>query len=135
MLLLGHGKGISWPYLSDSPKIETVINMENLAILPLAVIIDLTLGEYPGFLHPVVWMGQVINWEMRIAPNRGQGIQFIYGMAMVVITIALFAGAFYFLLAFLKEINTIAYIIVAAIILKSTFSWRQLRQSVIKVKS
>ncbi|MBI2287809.1 MAG: cobalamin biosynthesis protein, partial [Chloroflexi bacterium] len=39
--------------------------MEILLILVLAVALDLTIGEPPRAIHPVVWMGKVVSFLVR----------------------------------------------------------------------
>ena len=109
--------------------------MENIVVLFLALVIDVTLGEYPRLMHPVVWLGNVISTELRFAPRSGRRLQLAYGIAMVTLTIAVFALATYFLLSYLREVNTIAYVLVAAFLLKSSFSVRELRRTALRVKA
>lgn len=100
--------------------------LENLLILPLALAIDILVGEYPDFLHPVAWMGHVISLLLKQAPSKGKLLQMVYGGAMVVFTAALFAVPVFFLLGFLRDVSPAAYVIVGALLLKSTFSLRTL---------
>ena len=109
--------------------------MENVIVLFLALVIDLTLGEYPRPVHPVVWLGNVISAELRFAPRSGRRLQLAYGIATVTMTIAVFALAAYLLLTYLRGVNTIAYVLVAAFLLKSTFSVRELRRTALRVKA
>ena len=109
--------------------------MENIIVLFLALVIDFTLGEFPRPMHPVVWLGNVISVELRCAPRSGRRLQLAYGIAMVTITVAAFALATYVLLTYLRGLNTIAYVLVAAFLLKSTFSVRELRRAALRVKT
>ncbi len=108
--------------------------VENLFILPLALAIDLAFGEYPRILHPVVWMGQIILWQLKLAPENSGKAQFAYGMFIVLFTISLFAVPVYIILFYIRGMSTIAYVVVAALLLKSTFSLRYLIQAAQKVK-
>lgn len=108
--------------------------MENLVVLPLALAIDLAIGEYPRPLHPVVWMGRVISWGLKLAPKKGNKTRFIYGTFMVVFTIALFGVPIYFLLLYLRGLSPIAYVAAAALLLKSCFSLRELHRVASRVK-
>jgi adenosylcobinamide-phosphate synthase len=45
-----------------------------------AVALDATFGEPPARLHPVVWMGTVLNWLEARAPE-GEPARFVYGIA------------------------------------------------------
>jgi adenosylcobinamide-phosphate synthase len=53
---------------------------------------------------------------------------------MVLITLGLIVTAVYFLLAYLREVNPVVYIIVAGLLVKFTFSLRGLRQAVDAVR-
>lgn len=105
-----------------------------LYILPLALIIDLVIGEYPACIHPVTWIGSVISFQLKAVPGKGSALQFIYGMIIVVFTAALFTSPVYFLLYYLRDWSTIGFIIVAALLLKSTFSIRILYRVANNVK-
>ena len=49
-------------------------------VLLLAVIFDILFGETPAFLHPVVWMGKLINLFVGAAPHESQeNIWFVNG--------------------------------------------------------
>jgi adenosylcobinamide-phosphate synthase len=108
--------------------------MENVYVLIAAVALDLLLGEPPLIIHPVVWMGKFISlWEK--TGMRGSPLfQFIYGLVMTLITIALFALPVYFLLRFLGHWNSLAYILVGACLFKSAFSFRELRRAAQKIQ-
>jgi adenosylcobinamide-phosphate synthase len=108
--------------------------VENVVILLLALAIDLTIGEYPRPLHPVVGMGKFASLGLRIAPRRGRWAQLIYGGGVVILTIALFTLPAYFLLSYLRELNMVAYVVVAALLLKATFSVKELGRAALRVK-
>jgi adenosylcobinamide-phosphate synthase len=100
---------------------------DDLAVLALAVLLDLTLGEPPARLHPTVWMGFMVGFLESRAPKEG----FAAMMAGLLITLCLvcFWGAAAFLVAWgLKEIHTIVYIVVGAVLLKTSFSVRLLHK-------
>jgi adenosylcobinamide-phosphate synthase len=105
-----------------------------LYILPLALIIDLVIGEYPASLHPVTWIGNVISLLLKPVPKKGSALQFLYGGVIVVFTVALFTAPVFFLLFYLRDWSTIGFIIVAALLLKSTFSIKILYKLGNKVK-
>lgn len=108
--------------------------LENMIVLLIALAIDLTLGEFPRPMHPVVWLGKVISLESRVAPRQGRRAQLVYGTGMVILTIALFALPAYFLLTYLKGVNVVAYVLVGAFLLKSTFSIKELYRAASKIK-
>lgn len=108
--------------------------MEYIVILLLALIVDLTLGELPSPFHPVAWLGKLIQLEVKIAPRQGKWARLLCGTLMVLGTVALLALPSYFLLAYLAGVNQIVYILVAAILLKVTFSIKGLRKAALSVK-
>ena len=108
--------------------------MEHVVILLLALIIDLLVGEYPRRLHPVVWLGSLISLELRLAPRRGKRAQLSYGAGMVLLTTGLLGAGTYFLLDYLRDVSMFAYIVVAVLLLKSTFSVKELNDVALRVK-
>jgi adenosylcobinamide-phosphate synthase len=108
--------------------------MEIIIILAAAVVLDLVLGEPPLALHPVVWMGKFIFiWEK--AGLKGKPwFQFTYGLIMTLATAALFALPVYFLLHYLEQWNTLAFVIVGACLFKTTFSLKELWRAALKIK-
>jgi adenosylcobinamide-phosphate synthase len=108
--------------------------MESIIILLLALAIDLSLGEFPSYLHPVVGMGKLASLGLKISPRRGRRAQLSYGGVVVVLVLAIFVLPTYFLLSYLHGLNTVAYVVVGALLLKSTFSVRGLRRAALRVK-
>jgi len=102
--------------------------------LSLALAIDLALGEPPRVIHPVLWMGKVISFLKRGGTEQPRLVQFVYGVGITLVTIGLFTAPAYFMLFYLKSLSFVAYVIVGAVLLKSTFSLRELRQVALKVK-
>ena len=108
--------------------------MEAVFVLALALTIDLTLGEPPLPIHPVVWMGKTAGWMIKGGRRFTPAFQFVYGTFVVLLTIAMFALPTYFLLAYLRGVNVVVYVLVSAVILKTTFSLRELRRAANRVK-
>jgi adenosylcobinamide-phosphate synthase len=109
--------------------------MESIIILLLALAIDLVVGEFPPPLHPVVWMGKLTSLlGLRIAPRQGRWAQLSYGVVVVVLVLAIFVVPAFFLLFYLRELNTVAYVLAGAFLLKSTFSVKELRRAALRVK-
>lgn len=96
--------------------------MDGLLILLPALVIDLTLGEPPPIIHPVVWMGKVVSFLMRGGSERSPVAQFLYGLGVVLATVGIFVIPVCFFLSYLKSISLIAYVAIAALILKISFS-------------
>ncbi|MBM3118659.1 MAG: cobalamin biosynthesis protein [Chloroflexi bacterium] len=108
--------------------------MEIIFILLIALALDLAFGEPSNTRHPIAWLGKLISLEMKLAPQTGKVSQLAYGAIMVFVTLGLIILPIYFLLAYLKEINPVIYIVVAGLLLKYSFSLRGLRQAVNAVK-
>ena len=108
--------------------------MEIILILALALALDLALGDPPNAIHPVAWMGKVISLLERGSHGQRPVGQFLYGILMTLFTMALFIIPVYFIVVYLKSLNLAAYIIVAAILLKCTFSIKGLQHAALKVK-
>jgi len=100
----------------------------DLAVLVLALAFDLALGEPPAAVHPVVWMGGLVGALERRAP-KGPRAQLIYGGAMVAVGVLTVALAAWLLFGFLRVQAPLAYAIVGALALKSSFAVRCLFQA------
>ena len=108
--------------------------MEILLILFLALILDFVLGDPPNAVHPVAWMGKVASYLIKSVKSRSSTVQFIYGAAIVVFIMGLFAVPVFFGLRYLYGFNSVAYILVGAVLLKLTFSVKGLRRAGLTIK-
>ncbi len=108
--------------------------MDILLIVLLALTFDLVLGEPLRTIHPVVWMGKVISLLEKGNTGQSALAQFLYGSGIVLVTVGLFAVPAYFALLYLKSFSFAAYVIVGAVLLKSTFSLRELRRAALGIK-
>ncbi|GFO97225.1 adenosylcobinamide-phosphate synthase [groundwater metagenome] len=99
-----------------------------LQVLLLALLLDILFGEPPAFMHPVVWMGNLINFFVSRAPRRQSKL---YGLFMAVFCAgtALLAG-----LVIASSGEDLMSLIIAAFFLKSTFSIRMLIVSALGIK-
>ena len=100
----------------------------------LAIAVDTALGEPHRIIHPVVWMGKVASFLERGSHSQSPIAQFIYGTAMVLVIMGLFIAPVYFILPYLKEISFVGYVIAGAVLLKTTFSLKELRRAALKVR-
>ncbi|MBI4318842.1 MAG: cobalamin biosynthesis protein [Chloroflexi bacterium] len=108
--------------------------MNEALIIVMAVGIDLALGEPPAAAHPVVWMGKLIGWLERRAPARPVA-QFWFGCGMLILAAAVFALPAYALMALAQAWHPAAYVALGALLLKSTFSVRELRAAALRVRT
>ncbi|MBN1813587.1 MAG: cobalamin biosynthesis protein [Anaerolineae bacterium] len=100
-----------------------------LSVLGLALILDLLLGDPPSDFHPVAWMGRLIGWGERLAPDAGPGITFVYGAAWVLFGMIICTLPVVGLLAGARWVGEILYIPAAALLLKSTFTYSGLARA------
>ena len=103
-----------------------------LLILALAVLWDVVLGE-PRRFHPVRGLGILISWLEKIAPKNGKAAPFLYGAGLAIILPGALALGTYFLLFNLRQINPLAYVVVAVPLLKSCFAVKALGQEALKI--
>ena len=108
--------------------------MEEVAILAAAVALDVLVGEYPSRLHPVIWMGRLTDWLIEGAPPSGPQLQFGYGVLVVIIVTLATALPAWLALNFAQSIHPVAYIVIGALVLKPSFSLRELWGSVEAVR-
>jgi adenosylcobinamide-phosphate synthase len=104
-----------------------------LAILALALLLDWTIGEYPSFFHPVVWMGRATSAGLRLAPASGWWRQFLFGAVLTLLAVSVSAGLAWIVLQALAAHYLVAYVLVAGILLKSSFALRELGRAALAV--
>ena len=98
--------------------------------MALALLLDLTLGEPPNRLHPTVWMGKTVALAERIAPGQqsATALQLVFGAGIALLIPTLW-GALAWAAAFgLLQLHPLAYLVVVAVLLKTTFSVRMLHR-------
>lgn len=107
----------------------------NGLMLLLALAID-QLGEPPNAVHPVVWIGNTIGLltRPRLWSRFPNWLQFTYGVAVSIVIVGAFSAASFFLLRWIAGLNTVAYVIVGAVLLKTTFSLRGLHMAAVRVR-
>lgn len=117
--------------------------MEPLLILLIALALDLLLGEPPSPIHPVVWMGKTISLGEKLAPSlhkapasskKERAKQLVYGACLTLLTVSIFAAATYFALHYLNELTSMTYVIVGGLLLKTSFSFKELRRVALEMK-
>jgi adenosylcobinamide-phosphate synthase len=109
--------------------------LDTILIILIALAVDLVLGEPPPAAHPVVWMGKLVSRLIKCTGSRSPSCQFFWGMVSSLFVIALFAIPSIILLFYVKQLNPIAFVVAAGVLLKTTFSMRGLRQAALKIKS
>jgi adenosylcobinamide-phosphate synthase len=94
-------------------------------MLVLAVGGDLMFGEPPAVLHPVVWMGRVIEACERSIPWQGRVMQLCAGASIALAVPALFASGALVVESLLRG-HPLIQVIVCAVLLKTTLAMRAL---------
>jgi adenosylcobinamide-phosphate synthase len=109
--------------------------MAEITILVLAIIIDIIFGELPNMLHPVAWLGKLINLEIRFSPGKGKNAQIAYGITILILTTVIISLLVYFAFSFIRQYDEVVYIILGALLLKLTFSIRGLITSALHTRN
>jgi len=99
----------------------------DMALLLLAVLLDLAVGELPDRLHPTVWMGKTVSWTEKLAP-KGRRSQLVYGAGIALLIPVFWGGLAYLAADGLQRLHEVSYILAGAALLKPTFSVRMLFQ-------
>jgi adenosylcobinamide-phosphate synthase len=107
---------------------------QDAALLGLALILDIALGEPPRALHPVVWMGRVIGILERMGLPRGRVGALSVGVLAIAVVPLGFGGVAALLMLGLRELGPVAYMLGGAMALKSTFSVRDLGRAATRVR-
>ncbi len=97
-----------------------------LATVLLAGLIDVTLGEPPSALHPVVWIGRLIGALERRRPRGRPGAELAYGVLIVLVTAGTAFAAGLIITLLLDHAPWWLALVVGACVLKTVFSLRGL---------
>lgn len=105
-------------------------SIEELVILPAALILDLSCGELPEGIHPTVWMGRVADFfESKLKTGQGEkGL--VSGIVLVVISLTFFVVPIYFLSIALRTTHWLVYMPIMVLLLKSSFAIRSMEEHV-----
>ena len=105
------------------------VPLDVLALL-LALALDLAFGEPPNRLHPTVWIGKTVALAERIAPgpHSSSTVQLAVGAVMALLVPTAWAAAAWAASFGLMQLHPLAYLVVVAALLKTTFSVRMLHR-------
>ena len=105
------------------------VPLDVLAVL-LALILDLALGEPPNRLHPTVWIGKTVSLAERVAPGPQSrpAVQLLVGAVMALSIPAAWGAAAWAITFGLLQLHPLAYLLIVAVLLKTTFSVRMLQE-------
>jgi adenosylcobinamide-phosphate synthase len=104
-----------------------------LAILGVALLLDLLAGEYPAPLHPVVWMGAGISAVLRLAPAAGWWRQLLFGAFLTAGTVAFWTAAAVLVMHFSAGVFLLS-VVPGVFLLKASFALRELLAAAERVR-
>ena len=103
-----------------------------LGILVAAILIDLIIGEPPEKIHPVVWIGKMIEHLDGRIVRVGGDLDLIKGAGVLTASILL-SGILTFLLMEIASTWFLVEILIGGFILKSTFSFNYFKGAIRRV--
>ena len=124
---------------SDTPFFAMLAGLPTIsaAALLIAFAVDHVLGEPPARLHPVVWMGNCLNWAAaKVLPqppkneNAVDYPSFLAGAGVWIALVALVLIVTYSLQRAVLQLPAIWAALLLGLLLKPLFAWRMLRREV-----
>ncbi len=104
------------------------------AILGLALLMDIAVGEYPAFLHPVVWIGKLTSALLCLAPASGWWRQFFFGTLLtLLIVVGASASLAWLVLDVAASVHPVLKIVIGVFLLKASFALRELGRAAMRV--
>ena len=95
----------------------------------LAFLIDAVFGEYPDRIHPTVGIGKIITYLKPKLKDSNPNVERANGVILAIGVMLIVAVPVFLLLFWLRqEFGQIAYIIVGAVLFKSTFAVKGMGQ-------
>ncbi len=109
--------------------------MRRIFVIVIALFLDAILGDPPNRWHPVAWMGRVIAWGQRRAPEPQTSPfrSFLYGLGMMWVGCVALWGLGASLARLIRSLPTLWGMVVEGIVLKTTFSLRGLSRAATQI--
>ncbi|HSV42415.1 MAG TPA: cobalamin biosynthesis protein, partial [Methanomassiliicoccales archaeon] len=110
-----------------------MIELLYLALLigSLGIVLDLTLGEPPNRLHPVVWIGSVIAFLDKRIERKGQRADRAKGVLLALTPLLLFPVVFTLILAIVHDVfGALVWAVACAIVMKTMFAIKAMERHV-----
>jgi len=115
-------------------SINISVLVDSLLIFVLAFLIDVTFGEFPDRIHPTVAMGKVIDYFKPKIRSDSSRTEMANGVLLGLGVILFFAVPAYLTIFLVQHFfGWIPYIIVSAILLKSTFALKCMRRYTVPI--
>jgi adenosylcobinamide-phosphate synthase len=113
---------------------ESGIFVDSLLIFVSAFLIDTVFGEFPDRIHPTVWIGKAVAYFKPKFKNENPQIEKVNGVLLCLLIILVVAVPVYCLLLGIRHFfGWIPYIIVAAVLFKTTFAAKCMRQYTVPI--
>ena len=114
--------------------IESGVFIDSLLIFVVAFLIDAVFGEFPDRIHPTVWIGKTIAYFKPKFKTENPRTEKVNGVLLCLLVIIIVAVPVYFLLLGIRHFfGWIPYIIVAAVLFKTTFAAKCMKQYTIPI--
>jgi len=114
--------------------IESSVFVDSVLIFVLAFLIDVVFGEFPDRFHPTVWIGKVIDYFKPKFKNENPRIAKVNGVILCLLVILVVAVPVYFLLFAIQQFfGWVPYIVVSAILFKTTFAMKCMKQYTVPI--
>jgi adenosylcobinamide-phosphate synthase len=114
--------------------IESGFFVDSVLIFVLAFLIDAVFGEFPDRIHPTVWIGKTIAYFKPKFKNSNPRIEKVNGVVLCLLVMLLAAVPVYLLLFGVRYFfGWIPYIVVAAVLFKTTFAARCMRDYTVPI--
>jgi adenosylcobinamide-phosphate synthase len=124
-------------YRQESDEVDMMVDFANigipLAVILVAILFDMLLGDPPNRFHPVAWMGNWIALGRRAAPRTGRFVPFLYGLLLIAGSILVMSCIGYLLQVGCQKLPLVMNVVVQAAILKCAFSARSLSNAANRV--
>ena len=124
-------------YRQGSGEVDMMVDFANigipLAVILVAILFDMLLGDPPNRFHPVAWMGNWIALGRRAAPRTGRFVPFLYGLLLIAGSVVVMSGIGYLLQVGCQKLPLVMNVVVQAAILKCAFSARSLSNAANRV--
>lgn len=103
--------------------------MARCLVIPLALLLDVVVGDPANRWHPVAWMGSMIGWLRERAPKSGNFLRFLFGAVIVLDGMGLWATIGWLLARIAQKLPKPLGVLVEVIVLKSALSLKGLERA------
>lgn len=114
--------------------VDLSLVFDSFLMFCLAFFIDTVFGEVPDRFHPTLWMGQTAGYLKKRLRNNNPKVEKVYGVGLCLFILVLFVVPTFFGLFWIREIfGWLAYVIVGALVLQTTFAIKCMKQYTVPV--